>query len=41
MRRRMNHKQRRWEAGPGPAGIAGPAVLIVSTNCKFILFWLS
>ena len=38
MKRMMNHKQRRWEAGPGPAGIAGLAVLIVSTNCKFPCF---
>ena len=31
----MNHKQRRWEAGPGPAGTAGPMVSIVNTSCKF------
>ena len=31
----MNHKQRCQEEGPGPV------VLIVSTNCEFILFWLS
>ena len=35
MRWRMNHKQRHWEAGPGPAGIAGPVVLNVSASCKF------
>ena len=37
----MNHKQRCWEVGLGPAGTAGPMVLIVSTNCKFFLFWLN
>ena len=35
MRWRTNHKQRRQEAGLGPAGIAGLVVLSVSTSCKF------
>ena len=34
MRWKTNHKQRCWEVGPGPAGIAGPTVLNVSMNCK-------
>ena len=39
MRWKTNHKQRHWEAGPGPAGIAGPVVLNVSMNCKFFFFF--
>ena len=37
MKMMMNHKQRCWEAGLGPAGTAGPAVSIVSTSCKFLV----
>ena len=38
MRWKTNHNQRCREAGPGPAGIAGPVVLNVSMNCKSFCF---
>ena len=39
VRWRMSHKQRRREAELGPAGTAGPAILSVSTNCKFFFLF--
>ena len=40
MRWRTSHKQRHWEAEPGPAGTAGPEIMNVNMSCKSFLFGL-